>query len=275
MPKRALVVGLGGLYGAYDAGVLSELGRHLPRNYFDAVYACSAGVFAATFFVAGQPETIENTWRNLVCGRQLVNYLNPLRGRDILDIQYLTEIFQDQRSRLDTERAFHSPTKITYVLTDARNGRAVYRQPSTDNWSELMRATAAYPIVTKPVEIDGIVYRDGGLADPLPVQKALTDGYKEIVAVVNKERGAHVRRGHFFTELWRFFLPKPIRESLKSYRVRTKEIEGLLQSELRIPIIRPAKRLPSRHILDTNKKRLNLAIDAGISDAKEFIANLK
>ena len=59
--KKALIVGSGGLKGAFEAGAVAKLCRVLGPDYFDAVYASSVGVFAATFFVANQPETIENT----------------------------------------------------------------------------------------------------------------------------------------------------------------------------------------------------------------------
>ena len=54
--KKALVVGSGGLNGAYSAGVVAELGRQLGPKHFDAVYASSVGVYAATFLVANQPD---------------------------------------------------------------------------------------------------------------------------------------------------------------------------------------------------------------------------
>ena len=97
MVKKALVTGSGGLMGAYDAGVLVILGRELGADYFDSIYASSVGVFISTFFKSGQSDTIENTWRNLVHSKQLVNFTNPLRGKQVLDLEYLAEIFQDER----------------------------------------------------------------------------------------------------------------------------------------------------------------------------------
>lgn len=187
--KRALVVGGGGLAGAYGAGVVATLCRKLGHDYFDTVIASSVGVFAATFFAANQPSTIENTWRHLVDGRKLVNLFNPLFGREILDLEYLAEIFQNEKSALNVRRVFSSGVRIIYVLTQYPTGVVEHRIPTFDDIFDLMRASSALPLVHRPVLIDGRRYTDGGLSDSLPIGKALEENYDEIVAVYNKPRG--------------------------------------------------------------------------------------
>lgn len=63
MKKRILILGTGGLAGAYSAGFMAELGRKLGPNYFDEIYAYSVGSYIGTFYISKQPNTIENTWR--------------------------------------------------------------------------------------------------------------------------------------------------------------------------------------------------------------------
>ncbi|MBI3458782.1 hypothetical protein HY061_00775 [Candidatus Azambacteria bacterium] len=48
--KRALVLGPGGLAGAFSGGVVATLGRVLGYNYFSAVYGCSAGAYTGIGF---------------------------------------------------------------------------------------------------------------------------------------------------------------------------------------------------------------------------------
>jgi len=270
--KRALVVGAGGLRGAYDGGVLATLCRKLDPNYFDGVYASSAGSFAATFYVADQPDVIENTWRNLVHGTKLVDYLNPLFGRNIMDLEYLIELFTDGTSRLDVDTVMHSPAKLTYVLTDYVTGSPTYRSPSKENIFTLLTATAAVPLLHKQVVIDKKPYTDGELADTLPVMKALTDGYDEVVAVYNKPEGFYVgERYDLFTNIISFFLPPKIANLLRTLKKRTQQLERDMFMNNRIRIIRPGKQLPLRSILDTNKERLNGAFDQGVRDAEDFL----
>jgi predicted patatin/cPLA2 family phospholipase len=102
--RRLLFLDGGGLNGAYSAGVIFVLGKYLPKDYFNAIYMSSVGVYAGTFFASGQFDTIENTWRNLVSGKQLINFLNPFIGKEILKLDYLTEIYRNQQSWLDQKK---------------------------------------------------------------------------------------------------------------------------------------------------------------------------
>ena len=49
-----------------------------------------------------------------------------------------------------------------------------------------MKASSAVPVACEPYVIDGIPYYDGGIADPVPVQKALDDGYDRVVVVLTR-----------------------------------------------------------------------------------------
>lgn len=45
------------------------------------------------------------------------------------------------------------------------------------------------PLVSRPVEINGKLYLDGGLADSIPLLHAVTDGCRKNVVVMTKETG--------------------------------------------------------------------------------------
>ena len=93
--KRALILGSGGLAGAYSAGFASELCKKLGNEYFDSIYCYSVGSTIGTFFVANQPDVIENTWRKYVSGKQLIKPLNFLKGKPTLDLDYLISLFNN------------------------------------------------------------------------------------------------------------------------------------------------------------------------------------
>src|SRR3989344_9650545 len=103
---RALVLSVGGLRGAYDAVVAAALCRRLGSKYFQAIYACSVGVFAGSFYASNQPDIIENTWTNYVDGNQLVKYSNIVKGKDILNTDYLIDLFRSEKSFIDVEKVF-------------------------------------------------------------------------------------------------------------------------------------------------------------------------
>ncbi|MFH1207801.1 MAG: patatin-like phospholipase family protein [Patescibacteria group bacterium] len=269
--SRALIVGPGGLHGAYGAGVLSVLGRKLEPDYFHTVYACSVGVLTATFFVAKQPDTIENTWRHLVSDRQLVNFLNPLFGKEIMDLEYLIGIFSDDRSRLDTHTAFNSPTKLVYNLTNYRNGKAVYISPHENNWQVLMKASCALPVINQPIVVGLERYIDGGAADPLPLDKALFDGHDELVIIINRDKYAYAGNRFNLSWLASWVTPAPISRLLKNDIQRKRHIIERATSDIRCRIIRPSKKSPLKSLFDTDKRHLNGIIDLGKQDAEAFL----
>lgn len=265
--RKALAVGCGGLNGAYGAGAVAELGRQFGPRYFDAVYASSVGVYAAAFFVAGQPNTCENAWRNLVDGKKLVNFWNPIRGRAILDLEYLTEIFQDKRSYLDTRAVFIHNIPLIFTATEYSSGSARYLKPNSKNIFTLMTASTAVPFMHGPVKFEDMFYIDGGLSDPLPIAKACADGYEQIVAVSNKPAGTYVGKFHDFFRFVSTTLPPQIARLVETHKNRMRAMENLTKKDSRIVTIQPKRPLPLHHSLDTDKDRINEAITMGVEDA--------
>lgn len=265
---KALVVGSGGLTGAYSAGVLAELCRHLGPNHFDSIYASSVGVFAATFFVANQPDTIEYTWRNLVDGRKLVNFGNALRKHPVLDLGYLIRAFQEKSSWLDVPSVFASPTRLIYVATEYHSGRPRYIRPTPERIFEQMTASCAVPLAHHPIKIEGELLVDGALSDSLPATYAINHGHDQIVVVNNKPKGAPVGRYFHFSKLILPLLPAHARKLFKSHATRNQEIERRLEHEdSKLIVIRPSQSLPIRHFLDTRKRNLEKTVRIGNKDA--------
>ncbi len=115
--KTALVVEGGGLRGAFPAGVLQVLLARFGPDAFDGIFTVSSGVFASTFFIAGQGAEMEAIWRDRVCGHQLVDHRNWFTGKPVLRLDYLIDLFKGP-ARLDLGRVMNSRPYLEYVLTD-------------------------------------------------------------------------------------------------------------------------------------------------------------
>lgn len=272
MKKRALVIGMGAMRGAYDAGVTTTLCRTLGPDYFDTIYACSAGVYGAIHFVLNQSDSGENLWRNYLDGGKLINLLNRLRGRNMLDLEYITRILQNGETLLHVENLVQTSVQLVFALTENRTGRLVYMQPTEKNIFDLMNASSALPFLHPPVVVNGVKYIDGSLSDPLPFTKALADGHDEVIVVYNKPKGFFVgNRYDTFSHLLAIGMPRQTAYLVRTLKFRLQDIEQRLQQEHRLQIIRPKVQLPLKSILDTNKERLNACVDMGIADAREFL----
>ncbi len=268
---RALVIGVGGLRGAYDAGVAATLCRNLGSQYFDAIYMSSVGVFAGTFYAANQPDVMENTWRNYVHGRQLINFLNPFRQRNILDTEYLIDIFRGSTSYLDVDRALASQVALSYSAEHYPTGNLVYLQPDRERIFDMMRAATALPFLHAPVKMGSETYIDAGFVDPLPFQKALADGHTDITVIYNKSPGFYVGRGYqLFGTLFSLLLTPTIGAQARALNSKYKTIERSLADTKHIRIIRPSIPI-TMSITNTNQKNLHQLFDLGVHDAKEYL----
>ena len=178
----ALVLSGGGAKGAWEAGVAVALARHgLPLRL---VTGSSAGALNATMIVDGRLDRLEALWRGV--RRDQVYTLRPSvvfagllpgwltlamldHARSILDPQPLQELIT---ASVDLDRIRESPVRLLVIASDlARREKRLFDN-RTVTIDALMAATAV-PGAFPPVEVDGELLVDGGLASRAPVLEAL------------------------------------------------------------------------------------------------------
>ena len=105
-----------------------------------------------------------------------------------LDYVYSTLSNHDGENPLDYEAFLGNPAKFTVVACDARDGSTKYFTRSDMGYESIdpIKASSSVPVANEPYVIDGVPYYDGGIADPVPVQKAVDDGCDRIVVVLTR-----------------------------------------------------------------------------------------
>jgi len=172
--------------GAWAAGVLAYLQEHGRRQY-DLVYAASSGACSAVYFVADMWEPGLAIWRELACN--VVRKSNFLRRKPIIDLAYLVDYVMRERIPLSIEVLQKMPTRLYIVLTDCHTGEPVYFHACDDRVFAALRATSSMPFATRGFDyVDGHPYADGGIADPIPIQRAIQDGATDITVVLTHNR---------------------------------------------------------------------------------------
>ena len=69
-------------------------------------------------------------------------------------------------------------------MSDAESGNSEYIELDQDNYVDQLLATGSLPVLMRePILLDGLRKYDGGITDPLPVQKAYEYGAKDIVII--------------------------------------------------------------------------------------------
>jgi predicted patatin/cPLA2 family phospholipase len=180
--KTALIVEGGAMRGAWAAGVLAYL-QERGRRQYDLVYAASSGACSAVYFVADMWEPGLAIWRELACN--VVRKSNFLRRKPIIDLAYLVDHIIRKRVPLSVEALQKAPTRFYIVLTDCHTGEPVYFHVCDDRVFAALRATSSMALATRGYDyVDGQPYADGGVADPIPVRRAIQDGATDITVVL-------------------------------------------------------------------------------------------
>jgi len=278
-PRTALIVGGGGLKGAYSVGVLRKLYDYCGADCFDTIYAVSVGVFASTFFAAGQVGTMESTWRNLVHGSQLVKFSRILTPGPILDLDYLIDLFRSEKSFLDLGRLYEAKPRIVYVLTNCETGRPEYFDAKNESVFDLMRASTAIPcLYSRRVEIAGTRYFDGGIGDPTPIERAAADGHGRFVVVLNRPRASAQATPPRQSWLVGHLCLRSKAARLSYYDITNKQrrAEEMMdrlagQGEAAVRVFRPKTLAVGR--LTRRRSLIVAAIEQGMEDAERVLAS--
>jgi predicted patatin/cPLA2 family phospholipase len=274
---RVLVLEGGGMRGVYSAGVLeafSEADRGAGLR-FDCVVACSAGACVAASYLAGQPGRNRRVYLEYLDGDKLVRFRRLLTRESVMDIDYLASEVTLRLCPLDIETLRRSATCLYIGVTDAETGECRYLKSHEDDLVTAIRATCSLPFFCRnEVPYQGRFYVDGGVSDPVPIQKAIELGATEVTVVLTSPIERRGRKSPL-SFLERFSSPSPaVRRSLRERHLRYRDAARLLASPpdgVRISVVRPSRPLPVQRTT-TRRELLEEACDLGYRDAALFLS---
>jgi NTE family protein len=177
-PRVALVLGGGGARGFAHVGVIRVLeDAGVP---IELVVGTSVGSLVGALY-AGQTNSyeLERLARGLERGDFFDFSLAPaLFGRGLASGDRLERFV---RERVGVERIEQLRIPYAAIATDLTTGEAVVLR--SGDVARAVRASSAIPGVFEPVELDGRVLVDGGVARNLPVRIARDLGADVVIAV--------------------------------------------------------------------------------------------
>jgi predicted patatin/cPLA2 family phospholipase len=266
----ALIVEGGAMRGAWAAGVLGFLHERGWRQY-DLVYAASSGACSAAYFVAGMCEPGLGIWHEVAC--KVVRKANLLRRKPIIDLAYLVDQVFRHQVPLSVEALQKAPTRFYIVLTDCHTGEPVYFHACDDRVFAALRATATMPLATRGYDyVDGHPYADGGVGDPIPVQRALQDGATDITVVLTHNQWFRLKpQPRWLGRLAYPTFPQVARAWTVQQCLKYNAALDLMKQPpagVRIRVFRPIRPLPVG-ALTVAQKRIQAALALGHDEARE------
>ncbi|MEE0955467.1 MAG: patatin family protein [Eubacterium sp.] len=184
--KLGLVVEGGGMKCAYTAAILDRFLDDQVR--FDYIIGVSAGATCAASYAAGQRGRNRRFFVDHVTEPDYMGASAFLRSGQFFNLQYIYGELTEEGGGdpLDYQALMANPASLLAVATDRETGRPVYfsKEMAAPHDYRIYMATCAIPVVSKPIEINGRYYYDGGCSDTLPVRKALDDGCDKVVVLL-------------------------------------------------------------------------------------------
>lgn len=204
MSHTAIIAEGGGQRGIYTAGVLDAF-HHFGFNPFTMGIGVSAGAQNLLSFFLDQPGYARRTIEDLTRTPGFFVPYRLLGDKGIVDLDnYFARSISDPDYSLPYQRitGVQKQRRLYFVATDMETLQPVYLEPDEYNIVECLKASSAVPFLYKPgVSVGGRILVDGGIADPIPIKRAVELGAKRMILIrtstEDTEPGWRTRLEHF------------------------------------------------------------------------------
>ena len=272
--KKALIVEGGGSRGVFSFGVIDSF-IQASYNPFDIHLGVSNGAVVQLWYLLAVSDYNLDKMLFSASG-DYVRYSNLFFNKSIMNFEKLYEdankVFPIDFDRLQNNlkgKTFH------VVISDADTGKPEYIELSKENYINQMLATGSLPVLMKnPIYLQGRRKYDGGITDPIPVQKAYEMGAKEIVIIRTYEQ-TFIRKTKLENYIAAFAtrsypqLAKALKENTTTYNAALEFIDNP-PGDCKIIQICPPQRLSTKRAT-TNVNTMKADYQIGISCGKKFL----
>ena len=252
MQKAALILEGGAKRGVFTSGVLDYLMEQ--EYYIPHVIGVSAGSCNAVDYVSRQPGRTKACMIRSGEDGKIINFHNFFQTKSLLDMDLIFERDPKELHPFDFDTYFQSEMNCELVTTNCVTGKAEYMDEAQDpdRLMKICRASSSMPLLCPIVNIDGIPYLDGGLADSIPIRRAMDIGNEKIIVVLTRNRGYRKKAvskavERMYRRAYRSY-PNLLRTLLRRapyYNRTLNELENL-EREGKIFVIRPQVKPVSR-----------------------------
>ncbi len=238
----------------------------------------SAGISDGVSYISrqkGRNLEIVQKYRN---DKRYVGKRNYRKCRSLFGLDFVFGEIPDELVPFDKQTFMEYEGSCIAGVTNAETGEAEYMDTKKmDKKYSILRATCAMPMFFPAIEIEGQKYYDGGIADPVPVEKAVQDGCDKLVIVLTQPKGFVKRIGKYDRLGARVLAGKfpAMREAILSRADRYNEIIKTceqMEKEGKAIIIRPNYLINS---FEDSVKKLEAAYWHGYRMTKERMKRIR
>jgi len=182
MKQVGLVLQGGGMRGIYTSGVLDFF---IEQNLFPGyVIAVSAGACNAMGYLARDKGLGRYMFTEHLLDKRYLSWRNVLRHGCLLGMDFIFEEIPRRIRPFRYHDLFQAKERLIVGATDCETGESVYfSKDDGESFLTAVRASCSIPLFTGVVEHQGVRLLDGGISDPIPINKSLADGNRWNIVV--------------------------------------------------------------------------------------------
>ncbi|MCM3718583.1 patatin-like phospholipase family protein [Fictibacillus phosphorivorans] len=280
MENSGLILEGGGMRGVYTAGVLDVFMEN--DLYFPYVIGASAGACNAASYLSRQHGRNRTVNLEYSSHPEYISYKNWLiKKKGLFGMDFIFNELPNRLVPFDYEAFKKSQEKFVVVVTDCRTGEPVYfnrEDFSKIDLSMVLRASSSIPFIAPVVELEGKHMMDGGIADPIPVRRAVEDGVKKGVVVLTQNPGYRKKKPRMTWVTRRFYpeytgLDKSLRDRYAKYNATLDYIEEE-EKKGNLFVLRPLEKMTVKRI-ERDPKKLSVLYEQGRKDALDQLDALR
>jgi predicted patatin/cPLA2 family phospholipase len=184
--KIGLAVEGGGMRAVISGGMITALDDAGLTEAFDVVYGSSAGALNAAFMLTGDCHMGLTIYSEDLPTRDFIDFTRPLRGKSIMDLDYVFDEVLSHRKPLDYERALASDVQLAIAVTavDWQATVLIRHFAGPLELEAALRASCWLPgAVRGTTTFRGERVIDGNVLTAHPWELALSDGCTHILSL--------------------------------------------------------------------------------------------
>lgn len=187
--KSSLILEGGGMRGIFTIGVLDNFMDRGIR--FPYIIGVSAGACNALSYMSNQRGRAKFSNIDMMEKYNYIGFRHLITQGNIMDFKLLFHKLPEEIYPYDYDALARSTERLEVVTTNCITGEANYFEEKNDpkRVIDIVKASSSLPFVCPIAYVDGIPMADGGVADSIPVERAMSQGFTKPVIVLTRNKG--------------------------------------------------------------------------------------
>ena len=187
--QSALVLEGGGMRGIFTIGVLDNFMDRGIR--FPYIIGVSAGACNALSYMSNQRGRAKFSNIDMMEKYNYIGFRHLVTQGNIMDFDLLFHKLPEELYPYDYDALARCTERLEVVTTNCITGEANYFEEKNDpkRVIDIVKASSSLPFVCPIAYVDGVPMADGGVADSIPVERAMSQGFTRPVIVLTRNKG--------------------------------------------------------------------------------------